>query len=399
MSTKEIELNQALPAEVAAGKPGWWLAYRRYPVFSWPWVWRRGLLFLLFILAWGALSGLGHYAQGYPLEAAIALTAWFVFGTSVIVNGGPVLAALVRHTTRSIVQERWGVLLAMMFGLVLAYFADMLSSSRILAITGGSIEFDISGWALVANWAVLLLIYLLLGGGLALRAYFSEVQRVDEFRQEQALAGLRAEKLEADQQLAMLQAQVEPHFLFNTLATIRSELRRSPDRAEQTLDALCDYLRSTIPRLRDTDGASLSTLGEQFEICRHYLKVMQGRMGERLSFETVLEPALASHPFPPLLLLSLVENAVGHGIEPKSKGGSVRLSAERDQSRLLVRVVDDGVGLSAEVGHGVGLSNVRKQLELRYGASARLTLTSSEAGGVEAMIRMPWEEAACAQDR
>jgi LytS/YehU family sensor histidine kinase len=93
-------------------------------------------------------------------------------------------------------------------------------------------------------------------------------------------------------------------------------------------------------------------------------------------------------------LLSLVENAIVHGLEPKPEGGSVRLSAVRDGDRLFVRVVDDGVGLAPEVGHGVGLSNVRKQLELRYGASARLTLTSSEAGGVEAMIRMPWEEAA-----
>jgi len=391
MTVKEIDLDQALPAEVAAGEPGWWLAYRRYPVFSWPWVWRRGLLFLIFILAWGALSGLGHYAQGYPFGEVIAVTAWFVLGAAVIVNGGPLLAALVRHATRSIVQERWGVLLSMMLGLVLAYFADMLSSSRILAMTGGSIEFEVTGWALVANWGVLLLIYLLLGGGLALRAYFSEVQRVGEFRQEQALAGLRAEKLEADQQLAMLQAQVEPHFLFNTLATIRSELRRSPDRAEQTLDALCDYLRSTIPRLRDTDAASLSTLGEQFEICRHYLKVMQGRMGERLRFEIAIDPQLADVPFPPLLLLSLVENAIVHGLEPKPEGGTVRLSAARDGDRLFVRVVDDGVGLAPEVGHGVGLSNIRKQLELRYGGLARLTLASAEVGGVEAAIQLPWE--------
>ncbi len=394
MPSSDIMLNQPLPADVAAGSPGWWLAYRRYPVFSWPWVGRRALLMGLFIVAWGALSGLGHYAEGGTPGDALRLMAWFVFGFATVVNAGPVLAAAVRHQAWLDQREKWGVLGAMVIGLGLAYAADMLSSARLMAIAGESHARDITGPALLINLAVLLALYALLGGGLALRAYFSEGRRLAEFRQRQAMAELQAEKLSADQQLALLQAQIEPHFLFNTLATIRSDLRRAPAQAEQTLDALCDYLRSTIPRLRDSEASSVSTLGEQFEICRHYLNVMQGRMGERLSFEIELDADLSGLAFPPFLLLSLVENAIGHGLEPKPEGGRIALMAARDSDGLCVRVVDSGVGLGSSVGNGVGLSNVRQQLKLRYGGSARLSLTSSKSGGVEASIRLPLERSA-----
>jgi len=391
MTSSDITLNQPLPADVAAGNPGWWLAYRRYPVFSWPWVWRRGLLFALFIVAWGALSGIGHYAEGgSPIEAVI-LTAWFVFGFGVVINAGPVLAAVVRHQSWPEARERFGVLLAMALGLILAYGADMLSSTQVMLISGESYPREFSLTALLINILVLIFIYSLLGGGLALRAYFSEGRRLAEHTQRIQMAQLEAEKLAADQQLALLQAQIEPHFLFNTLATIRSELRQAPDRAEHTLDALCDYLRATIPRLRD-QSSSLSTLGEQFEVCRHYLKVMQGRMRDRLTFEVELDSDLENHPFPPFLLLSLVENAIGHGLEPQPEGGAIQLFAERDGALLWVRVVDSGVGLGTAVGHGVGLTNLRKQLALRYGDTARLALVSSKTGGVDASIRLPFDD-------
>ncbi|MEN1728359.1 MAG: histidine kinase [Pseudomonadota bacterium] len=391
MATPEIRLTQHLPAEVVAGNPGWWLSYKRYPVFSWPWVWRRGLLFSLFVVAWAALSGISHYADGGTTPESLAMAGWMVFGFGTIINAGPLLACLVRHRNWSMQREHWGVMVAMFLGLVLAYNADMVGSARLMAISGESFERGVSGMALVINWLVLIVIYLLLGGGLALRAYFSEGRRLADFQQREAMAGLEAEKLASDQQLALLQAQIEPHFLFNTLATIRSEVRRSPDQAEETLDALCDYLRSTIPRLRDDEAGSLSTLGEQFDICRHYLKVMQGRMRERLTYEIALDPDLASHPFPPFLLLSLVENAIRHGIEPKAEGGEIKFESTRDGGLLCVRVVDSGVGLGAAVGHGVGLSNIRHQLKLRYGDAGRLSLASSPEGGVEATIRLPWE--------
>ncbi|MBB6088205.1 sensor histidine kinase [Wenzhouxiangella marina] len=389
-----FDLNQHLPAEVAAGRPGWWLAYRRYPVFSWPWVWRRALFIGLFILAWGALSGLGHYAAGGSASEATELSLVFVLGFAVMVNAGPLLAAGVRHGLPTPRFEQGGVLLALLVGLVLAFLADSWSSGRIMAITGERFDREMSGSALLLNWLVLLVLYSLIGGGLALRAYLSEGRRLAEFRQQQALADLRADKLATDQQLAVLQAQVEPHFLFNTLASIRSELRRSPDQAEQTLDALCDYLRSAIPRLRDGSASAASTLVEQVELCRHYLDVMRGRMGERLSCRIDMEEALNPVAFPPFLLLSLVENAIKHGLEPKPEGGEVIIRVEaltESGDRLRVEVIDSGVGLGHTVGHGVGLSNVHEQLRLRYGDAARLRLESRPGGGVRASIELPME--------
>ena len=201
---KPQRLKQALPADVAAGSPGWWLAYRRYPVFSAPWVVRRALLFSLFIVSWGALSGLAHYGQGHSATSALQLFGWFVLAFSTIVNAGPVLAALVRHRGWSLGRERIGVLVAIGLGLVLAFIADLSMSMQIAALAGQSFEREFTLPALALNLVVLLTIYLLIGGGLALRAYFSEARRLAEFRQRQDMANLKADKLAADQQLALL---------------------------------------------------------------------------------------------------------------------------------------------------------------------------------------------------
>ncbi len=395
MESKTTALKKALPADVAAGSPGWWLAYRRYPIFSAPWVIRRALLFGLFIVSWGALSGLGHYAQGRSAISSLQLFGWFVLATGIIVNAGPVLAALVRHRGWPLRRERIGVLVAMAFGLVVAFVADLITSRQIAALAGQSFEREFTLPALTLNLLVLLTIYLLIGGGLALRAYFSEARRLAEFRQRQDMANLKADKLATDQQLALLQAQIEPHFLFNTLATIRSDLRRSPDQAEQTLDALCAYLRAAIPRLRDSDASDQSTLGDQLDICRHYLEVMQGRMRQRLEFTIEVAEDLVCAGFPPFLLLSLVENAIRHGVEPLPEGGRISISAQHqvdDSARLTVSVSDTGVGLGESIGSGVGLNNIRDQLRLRYADQARLILVSRREGGVRASIQLPLEK-------
>ncbi|MEE4637588.1 MAG: histidine kinase [Wenzhouxiangella sp.] len=395
MTQHSTSLNQALPAEIAAGSPRWWLAYRRYPVFSAPWVGRRALLFGLFIVAWGALSALGHYAESQSPAEALRLFGWFLIGMGTVVNAGPVLAAMVRHRRWSPERERLGVLTAMAAGLAIAFVADAISSGQIAALIGQEFDREFSTAATLVNVLVLLGIYLLLGGGLALRAYFSEADRLAAFHRQQQLDRMQADKLAADQQLALLQAQIEPHFLFNTLATIRSDLHRSPQHAEQTLDALCTYLRTAIPRLRDGGHSGESTLGEQLEICRQYLNVMQGRMRERLSFDIELPESLQAALFPPFLLLSLVENAIHHGLEPKPGGGRIAIRAEQQlaggQSRLSVCVEDTGVGLGDAVGSGVGLSNIRQQLHLRHGDRARLSLESRSGTGVRAEINVPLE--------
>jgi sensor histidine kinase YesM len=215
------------------------------------------------------------------------------------------------------------------------------------------------------------------------RRYLDEPRQLAALERERELTALRAQNRALDTRLGVLQAQIEPHFLFNTLASVRSLILVDPQSAERTLDALVDYLRATIPRLRD--AAVDSTLGQQLEICEHYLKLMQVRMG-RLDYAISVEPALSSASFPPLLLISLVENAVKHGIEAKPGPGRITVSARKEHESLVVCVADDGPGLGHAIGSGVGLSNVREQLRVRYGSRATFALTSGVHGGALASI-------------
>jgi sensor histidine kinase YesM len=187
----------------------------------------------------------------------------------------------------------------------------------------------------------------------------------------------------------LLQAQIEPHFLFNTLANVRRLYRKNPFAGAETIDNLMAYLRAALPQVRRTE----STLGEEFELTRAYLQLYQVRMGPRLHFSLDLPPALRPVPFPPMVLLTLAENAIKHGLSPADLGGTVRMTAQRHGSSLEVCVVDDGVGFGATVGgHGVGLVNIRRQLQARHGDRARLTLEQRAEGGICARISLPSRE-------
>ena len=201
-----------------------------------------------------------------------------------------------------------------------------------------------------------LFILFVASGGLALWAYFSESKRWAEHWRRVELEKMSLQKSEADLRLTLLQAQVEPHFLFNTLASVRSLVTSDPQRASQTIDALAQHLRATLPKLRAATGVAQSTLGEQFAICASYLELMKVRLGERLRVDIRLPAELHDVPFPPLLLISLVENAVKHGVEPKPGVTRVVLAArvveDGGRKRLEVQVEDDGAGLEARHGRG-----------------------------------------------
>ncbi len=163
-------------------------------------------------------------------------------------------------------------------------------------------------------------VFFCLGGGLALRTYFREQGTWVDAQRARELARLRQERNEADLRLTVLQAQVEPHFLFNTLASIHSLIRPDPTRAEATIEALVDHLRATLPKFRAEIGSPHSTLAQQIEVCSSYLAVMKVRLGHRLRYAVDVPEHLRSHTFPPLMLISLVENAIKHGIEPSPAG-------------------------------------------------------------------------------
>jgi two-component sensor histidine kinase len=189
-------------------------------------------------------------------------------------------------------------------------------------------------------------------------------------------------------QLRLLQGQVEPHFLFNTLATVQALMDTDVPRARRTLDSFTEYLRASLGSLRRDQG----TLGDELDLVDAYLHLMQMRMEDRLRYEVRADVALRDAPLPPLALQPLVENAIHHGLEPKREGGMVRVTARRDGDVLVVDVQDDGLGLAMpprrRKGNGVALANLRERLAGLYGDRAVLDLAGDETG-TRATLRLP----------
>jgi LytS/YehU family sensor histidine kinase len=156
------------------------------------------------------------------------------------------------------------------------------------------------------------------------------------------------------------------------------------------LGHLLAYLRAALPQLR----SGSTTLGQEADLARAYLSIMQMRMGARLDFAIDVPAALRAHPFPPMLLMSVVENSVKHGIEPRAEGGAVRLEAHRAGDSLAVSVADSGRGLAGKIGQGVGLTNLRERLKALYGARATFALEAAAPQGARATIAIPYESAA-----
>ena len=216
---------------------------------------------------------------------------------------------------------------------------------------------------------------------------------VDRSRASQRLAELKRKEAEyarmtqqvTEAKLSALQAQVEPHFLYNTLASVQALTEVDPARANEMTGHLIQYLRNALPKMRE----SVSTVGQEVELVRAYLSILQMRMGERLTFTIDVSESLAVLPFPPLMLPSLVENAIKHGLEPQREGGTVHITASLDAGRLRVVVSDTGRGFSETPGAGVGLSNIRERLAALYGGGAKLTLEANEPRGVIATIEVP----------
>ncbi len=179
-----------------------------------------------------------------------------------------------------------------------------------------------------------------------------------------------------DAQLRSLQAQIEPHFLFNTLANVVSLIDTAPDKARLMLERLIELLRASLAASR----SERTTLGQETALIAAYLDILRIRMGERLSYSIDVPPELLGVSIPPLSLQPLVENSIKHGLEPKLEGGSVRLSARAADGALQLDVEDDGLGFSARAGSGVGLTNLRDRMTSLYGAKARLVVEELARG-------------------
>ncbi len=226
--------------------------------------------------------------------------------------------------------------------------------------------------------------------GLIATIYF-----VGELRLETAEAEVRAEKLRRAEQetfasraeLRLLQSQIEPHFLFNTLSVIADLVESRPAAARTMLLDLVSLLRDSLVNTRQ----ELVSLDEELTLLRAYLAIMGERMGERLSFDVTADAEARRALLPPLLVQPLVENAIRHGLEPKIEGGTLRIASRCDRERLIVEVIDNGLGVGNQATGGIGLANIRERLANHYGTDGTLSLIPNPEGhGLVARIEIPY---------
>ena len=447
-------LDQALPPALAGSGHSWFTRYRRYPVFSAPWARGRIAVFstvlaisllmtalplvageplaelplgalvqltvqLFAPLFAGPLLGLWVRRQGWPeRQEGYALIAAMVAVVLAVLAfhqfGGEPLKQAIAEATGAVDPSGKRKRMALQIGVTFSgpeKGAASAASSSTSAPTSASTSRptsppnsarssappplhsseSLAPMTRFSNGVTSALFSFWMAGGVALWGWRRERSGLAALVREQELTRAQAQRREAELKLSVLAAQVEPHFLFNTLAGVRSAIATDPARASEMIDRLVDYLRAAIPRLRSS-GGSEATLGGQIDIVRAYLGLMSARM-PRLAWSVHADADLLGLPCPPLMLISLAENAVKHGVEPKVGPVSVQVRVQRRaDGGLEVTVADDGAGFGASTGgSGLGLTNIRERLRQMYGDAAALTLKARPEGGVAAILSLPAE--------
>ncbi|AVH29121.1 sensor histidine kinase [Vibrio diabolicus] len=222
--------------------------------------------------------------------------------------------------------------------------------------------------------------------------YFYFHSREKEAIAQRELESIKREKAEQERalllsQLKQMQSQIEPHFLFNTLANISALMSQDVDKAKQMLDQLTALLRATLKSSREEH----TTIENEIALIEAYLSIQKIRLDGRLSYKIEVEDGLGTTELPPMMLQPLVENAIVHGIEPKREGGEVSLLIKREQQNLQIEVRDTGVGLnhvSGHMGSGVGLSNLKQRVEALFAGQGEVAISESAQGGV--CVRLSW---------
>jgi sensor histidine kinase YesM len=226
--------------------------------------------------------------------------------------------------------------------------------------------------------------------GTAITYFFfsrEKISQTEALLREEQIKGLTLEKKTLETHLRLLQAQIEPHFLFNSLSNILSLLDSDPARGRDMLVDLTRYLRASLARTRD----DTTTLGQEMDLVRAYLDIYKVRMGERLRYTVDIPDPLRGRPFPPMLIQPLVENAIKHGLEPRITGGELAIRAEETHGGLRLTISDTGLGISGDTEPGVGIANVRERLEALYDGKGRLFLEENQPSGLKVTIEVPHE--------
>lgn len=390
-------LDQPLPHSLVNKLAGWASVARQYPIFSGTWfVYRmRSFIvpFALLTLVVGLIAAVAPPRATVPgLYTSLAMF-WVVVLLGLSMGRG--LAVLVRRRQWTARREIAGVVGALLFGMLaslsLAPYTrtgeppegrvpTQLETER--AREAGVVNLVL--WGLALGW---------LGGAGDLVTYLRQRRMLRENELLGQVERYKDERNEVEMQLAILASQVEPHFLFNTLSGVRAAMLSDPARGVAMIDHLVDYLRATIPQLRADRAHAFVSLGSQLDAAQAYLGIIQARL-PRLGFRIVCPDELRSVAIPPLMLISLVENAIKHGIELKKGPGMVDVTAKRKDAGgagvLELAVADNGVGFgTVSSGSGIGLANIRERLTHLYGVDAALSLRAADEGGVVASIVLP----------
>jgi signal transduction histidine kinase len=340
-------------------------------------------------LTWGALALVAAFCALQALEWVLAPTNGVMGG-----GGGDMALAWLSRLTVFLVT---GVTMLVTAVVILngagragrESFAVAALATVAAAVIAALTRYIIGATPAADGAAFMLLVFTSwVGSGAILVAGFVFHFRAQSADGEARAAELRRRALETQQlatRLRLLQAQVEPHFLFNTLSNVRRLCQSDATAGRAMLAQLTRYLRAALPRMREHE----TSLAEEIDLVSAYLGVQKIRMGERL--ETSIdapEPLLAAR-VPPMILATLVENAIKHGVGPLAEGGSIRIKAQAGGGALTLSVADNGRGLVAASGSGVGLANIRARLAALYGERAALRLEANAPRGVVAIISLP----------
>jgi hypothetical protein len=442
MSTLEknpVTPDQPLPGKLIDKLGSWSVKAQHYPVFSQTWFRYRALGFTAPLVVLGlfmvTISIFFANEKVAPPDSVKPYTMFFVLYLGIALNllGGRWLATQVKKRQWRVRNEILGIASALIFGIGLSLIivesaerfvgktvnknspetkekiqplnkpsepsepSNLSNLSNTNEVKVGVIISDeeehkvnipnIALWIFLLSWW---------GGVLDFRAYLKQRRELEEASIQEKIDQYKSERNQAQMRLSVLASQVEPHFLFNTLSGVRAAMLSDPARGVAIIDHLVDYLRSTIPQMRSDGNLMLSSVDNQFNSVRAYLGVIHMRI-PRMSFSVECPLDLMDCAVPPLMLISLVENAVKHGIEPKKGAVHIAVRASKipvndhaDGEQLCLSVEDNGVGFGHSVsGSGIGLNNIRERLKHLYAGDASLELSMREEGGIVARILLP----------
>jgi len=345
-------------------------------LISWASLWRGGLIALaiIFVLSTQFLFQAELY-DVWPLPDI--LHGWLDHFLDLAIVGGCIFASVAIAAclhVRSSAAKHLLLLASIALG---ALAGEVLLTVRIPlppdVSAAGMLFGKVVRWVVVGGLAYAIYTYMLRTAHAASQAHENGLQRIQLDRQM------------TEARLQSLRAQIEPHFLFNTLANVHRLYQTDPGRGRKMLANFVAYLRAALPQMRRDE----TTLEQEVELARAYLNVLQVRMGERLRFRLDVPDDLGALPFPPLALSTLTENAIKHGLNPLPEGGSIEIAARVEGLQLKVEVADTGAGLRQSSGSGAGLANLRARLAALYGEMASLSIEANVPRGIRATIAVP----------